>query len=60
MSAYGAIPTPASLGPLEIRSYPLASGLTLSTHPLAATEIPRDLVKYLFGVFSQELEGVSH
>jgi len=57
MSAYGAILPPTLVAPLEVLSYPLPSGITLSTHPIAATEAPRDLLEYLFRVFSDELEG---
>lgn len=59
MSAYGAIPAPTLIAPLDVLSYPLPNGYTLTTHPLATTEAPRDLLDYLYKVFSDELEGSS-
>ena len=58
MSAYGAIAAPKVIAPLEIRSYPLPNGLTLTTHPTAATEAPQDLLEYLYEVFNEELAGM--
>ena len=57
MSAYGAIPAPTLLTPLEPLSFPLTSGLSLCTYPIAAKEAPRDLLEYLYKIFSDELEG---
>ncbi len=59
MSAYGAIAPPTLVAPLEVLSYPLPNGLILTTHPTAAAEAPRDLIEYLHGVFTYELDGVS-
>ena len=58
MSAYGSFLGPKAVGELESYRYPIANGI-LTTHPVTASEAPRDLVEYLYQVFSQELEGVS-
>lgn len=57
MSAYGAIKVQAPKKPLEVRSYPLAGGLSITTHPVVGSDTSAELIDYLWGVFNEELAG---
>jgi hypothetical protein len=59
MSAYGTIAAPNTSAELSIRSWPLASGLTLTTYPVYGANCPREIIDYLHKVFNDELEGES-
>ena len=56
MSTYGYVAAPTPTAPLHPLVYPLKSG-SLSTHPVSHTDVPADLVDYLYTVFTRELEG---
>lgn len=60
MSAYGKIAAPTSSAELEVRSWPLVSGLTLTTYPVIGANAPRGIIDYLHKVFNDELEGGFH
>lgn len=57
MSAYGAIKVQAPKEPLRVRSYPLAGGLSITTHPVTGSDTDSELIDYLFDVFNDELAG---
>ncbi|ODN82090.1 hypothetical protein L202_02404 [Cryptococcus amylolentus CBS 6039] len=62
MSAYGAIAAPKQLGELPILTFPLSTPeLALVTYPVAGAEAPDELLKYLYSIFSDELdEGITY
>lgn len=57
MSAYGSIAAPKSSAELSVLSWPLVSGLTLTTYPVYGSDAPRQLIEYFHKVFNDELEG---
>lgn len=57
MSAYGAIAAPNSSADLEVLSWPLVNGLTLTTYPVFGGNAPRQIVDYFHKIFNDELEG---
>lgn len=59
MSAYGAISAPTSAAVLPVLSWPIADGRTLTTYPVRGNDAPASVINYLYGVFSDELEGES-
>ncbi|GFZ43817.1 hypothetical protein JCM24511_01537 [Saitozyma sp. JCM 24511] len=54
--AYGAIAAPLQLAELPTLSFPLPGGWQLSTHPIKGAEAPKEVLEYLYGVFSKELQ----
>lgn len=57
MSAYGKIAAPDSKAELQVLSWPLFNGLTLTTYPVYGSDAPRPLIEYFHKVFNDELEG---
>lgn len=57
MSAYGSIAAPNSKAELEVHSWPLVNGLTLTTYPVFGTNCPRQVIDYFHKIFNDELEG---
>jgi hypothetical protein len=55
--AYGAIAAPLQLAELPTLSFPLPGGWQLSTHPIKGAEAPKEVLEYLYSVFSKELQG---
>lgn len=57
MSAYGAIATPKPTGDLDARSYPMANGLCVTTHPVYGSDTDSKIIDYFHVVFNDELAG---
>ncbi|TYJ55979.1 hypothetical protein B9479_003364 [Cryptococcus floricola] len=62
MSAYGAIAAPKQRGELPLLTFPLSTpGLALVTYPVTGADAPDELLKYLYSIFSDELdEGITY
>lgn len=54
--AYGAIATPKMTQDLPVFSYPLPGGIEVTTHAVHG-EASEEIMRYLHGVFEEELEG---
>lgn len=56
--AYGKIAAPQLSADLPVFSFPLPGGWEMTTHAVHGADAPEEVKRYLYEVFSKELEGM--